>query len=370
MNKKSLFLSIIIVLQIFNYGFSLRMNQSKTTYTINQEELKFAQFKINFNKIYASAEDPMRFQIYKENLLKLEKLQKVTNAFDPNTNVVFGETIFFDMSAEEFLARSTGLIIDDQFRAILSKTTVKSTRSKSNVEIAENSITTSLGEPLNWVTMEKVTEIKDQKNCGSCWAFAINAVLESASLIKYGKYINLSEQHLVDCASGDYISGCNGASPYYALDWIKKNGGLTLENYYPYSGLKETCTVNESPLVINVESFNYLYMGQVSQIITLLRKGVLQIVVNSLGPIQFYKGGILSVPKTECDPKNLNHAVNLVGFGIETLSGEPYWIIRNSWGTEWGEKGYIRIAARDRFDQSNIAGVCGCNSLVIYAFID
>jgi cathepsin L len=195
----------------------------------------------------------------------------------------------------------------------------------------------------DWRTSKCVTAVKDQGGCGSCWAFGSAETLESHTCLhgKTGALPILSPQQLVDCAPNPNhcggTGGCEGSIPELAYDWVKKHG-LASEADYPYNGNDGQCKTTAKPAAsvtgyVNVPSNNY------TAVMEALQQGPLAITV-AAEPWEFYDGGVF----TECphDDIDLDHVVQLVGYGT-TITKKDYWIVRNSWGGEWGENGYIRI---------------------------
>uniref|UniRef100_A0A914CG44 ShKT domain-containing protein n=1 Tax=Acrobeloides nanus TaxID=290746 RepID=A0A914CG44_9BILA len=180
----------------------------------------------------------------------------------------------------------------------------------------------------DWRTYNKVTSVKNQGNCGSCWAFATTAVVESAWAIKNGSLLNLSEQNLVSCISQN--SGCQGGYPPYALVYTRTQG-ITSEAAYPYTASNGTCTTVAGKTVTT----DWWYVGT--------NESELTNQVVTQGPLVYrvYK------PNTsECQTAANNgagHAITVVGYGTDTASGYPYWLIKNSWGTGWGNAGYFKL---------------------------
>jgi len=204
---------------------------------------------------------------------------------------------------------------------------------------------------VDWSALGAVTPVKNQGSCGSCWSFSATGGLEGAYFLKYGKLLSFSEQELVSCDNTD--SGCNGGWMDNAFAWVTNNGGLTTEDQYPYtSGTTQasgTCQRTGYTLVPEVapKSFTDVTAGSVTALMSAVAQQPVSIAIqaNQLA-FQSYSGGVLT---GRCG-KNLDHGVLAVGYG--TLNGVDYWKVKNSWGTSWGEAGYILI-------ERSSADLCG-----------
>jgi len=206
---------------------------------------------------------------------------------------------------------------------------------------------------IDWRQKGAVNKVQDQGQCGSCWAFSATAAMEGAHFVATGKLLKLSEQQFVSC--DPQSDGCDGGLEVYAFDYAKKNP-QELETDYPYksgSGRTGKCTADKAKEIVTAESYAVVKPKSVDQLKAALAKGPTCVSVDAEdNQFMFYKGGILS--STTCGGKNpdLDHAITAVGFGSE--NGKGYFIVRNSWGTSWGESGYIRMS-------SDVGGngVCG-----------
>merc|ERR1719454_2487657 len=203
---------------------------------------------------------------------------------------------------------------------------------------------------MDWRSRGAVNSVKNQARCGSCWAFGATAVTEFAHFHAAGKLERLSEQQLVSCEPKSH--GCNGGVQLWAFDYLKSSP-QTLESYYPYTsgqGKSGTCdTGMASSGKVRVTGTQFLQQNSKSQLMAALNKGVVTVTIEADKSVfQLYHSGILDT--TACGT-NLDHAVAAVGYGTE--GGKEYYIVRNSWGPAWGDKGYIKIAAVDG------AGICG-----------
>ena len=196
-------------------------------------------------------------------------------------------------------------------------------------------------EELDWRNKGAVNPIKNQGSCGSCWAFSAIQNCESSEFLKYNKLYQFSEQSLVDCVTAD--AGCNGGLPSDAFTYIidECNGKVMLEDDYPYLGIDDTCKFDINKAIGHFTSYIEIKQGSESDLAEKCQNyGPLSIGIDaSQISFQLYNGGIYNEQK--CSSVFLDHGVGLVGYGSD--DGVKYWIVRNSWGTGWGENGYIRI---------------------------
>uniref|UniRef100_A0A668V0L9 Cathepsin L.1 n=1 Tax=Oreochromis aureus TaxID=47969 RepID=A0A668V0L9_OREAU len=210
----------------------------------------------------------------------------------------------------------------------------------------------ALPDTVDWRDKGYVTEVKDQKQCGSCWAFSATGALEGQHFRKTGKLVSLSEQQLVDCSSNFGNSGCMGGWMDFAFKYIKYNRGIDTEESYPYEAKNGLCRYNH-------DSIGATCSGYI--IVKRFEEQALKEAVATVGPIsvtidasrpsfQLYESGVYY--DDGCGSIFLNHAVLAVGYGTE--NGHDYWLVKNSWGLGWGEKGYIRMS-RNKKNQCGIA---------------
>lgn len=211
---------------------------------------------------------------------------------------------------------------------------------------------------VNWITEGAVTPVKDQGQCGSCWSFSTTGALEGVYFIEHGKLVSFSEQQLVDCdnlKNGGRDHGCNGGLMDNAFSWISKNGGLCKEADYPYisgngntQACKTTCqTVSYSQIQ------NWVDVPKTDQaLMTAIAQQPVSIAIEAdQRDFQLYTSGVFT---GKCGT-TLDHGVLVIGYGSE--NGQDYYLVKNSWGTSWGDNGYIKLGRGPQYN--NGQGQCG-----------
>jgi hypothetical protein len=279
-------------------------------------EYLFTAWVNEYGKSYETSEFFNRFNIWKANLDVIRE----HNA--KNESWTMGMNEFGDMTWAEFKSIYVGGTKPVPREYIRSKNYPE--------EITGRTIPASL----DWRTQNAVTPVKNQGQCGSCWAFSTTGSVEGAHAISTKNLVSLSEQQLMDCASSYGNQGCNGGLMDDAFEFIIKNGGICSEASYPYKGVEGSCkTCTE---VATISSYVDNPSGNENNLSTLIQNGPVSIAIEAdQSAFQFYSGGVFSAA---CG-HNLDHGVLIVGYG--TLSSKPYWIVKNSWGATWGMQGYI-----------------------------
>ncbi|KAL4429750.1 hypothetical protein ABPG74_004387 [Tetrahymena malaccensis] len=276
-------------------------------------------WKKTYHKRYADPDlEEYRLQVFTSNLEYVKQ----------DTTGTLGITEFFDLT-------------DDEFSAIYL------TENFSQNEITAEDIPIDPSTNINWVVKNKVTEVKYQGKCGSCWTFSATGAVESALIIagKAEQTIDLSEQQLIDCCGQSYGNkGCRGGFKQQAFNYIYQNS-ITTEQNYPYKAMEQKCITDKSALSPNYTISDYKQVDISTQ--ALAQALLVQPIAISVDAKQFkyYTGGIFS----SCDKTIHNHAVLLVGFQ------DNAWIVKNSWGTQWGENGYIRLKNGNTCGLANLA---------------
>lgn len=316
----------------------------------------YNDFLVKYEKTYASnpTEYEARFRIFKDNIQRAYAYSKL------DSSASYGVTQFSDMTPQEFAMYYRGTPrTPEQMRASLKNVQSAPTERKFN----------DLPTSFDWRDKGAVSKVKNQGMCGSCWAFSTVANVESVHFLKKGSLDLFSEQVLVDCdrtcdpdAPKDCDEGCNGGLMHLAMTYIQKEG-LPTEDAYPYTARDGTCHYTHgNGTAVEITGFKFAPTDADGIASFLMEHGALSVALNA-EYLQFYTSGI-SDPLI-CDPKSLDHGVTMVGFGVgKNMWGTeiPYWIVKNSWGGSWGEKGYFRI--RKGKD------TCGIESYVVTSLID
>ena len=282
---------------------------------------KFAAWKAEFGKTYDTVEgDASALEAYIQN----DHIIEEHNA--KKLSYTLGHNAFSDMTWEEFSATHMGYL----------------NRAPKNVErgLVETN-TTALPDAVDWVAKGAVTPVKNQGRCGSCWAFSTTGSLEGAYQIATGKLTSLSEEDLVQCDTA-HDQGCRGGLMDDAFDYIEKNG-IAAEADYPYSsggGVTGSCnTAKSKATVVSLTGHTDVPKDDEDALRAAVAKQPVSIAIEAdKSAFQMYKSGILDNPA--CGTK-LDHGVLVVGYGTD--NGVDYWKVKNSWGTVWGEQGYIRM---------------------------
>ncbi|XP_076127252.1 digestive cysteine proteinase 2 isoform X2 [Alosa pseudoharengus] len=203
-------------------------------------------------------------------------------------------------------------------------------------------------ESLDWRLYGAVTPVKDQAICGSCWSFATAGSLEGALFLKTGVQQVLSEQMLVDCTWGYGNNGCDGGEEWRAYEWLMKHGGIsTTDDYGAYTGMNGFCHYNTSKLTARVKSYTNVTSGDAQALkVALFKNGPNAVSIDAAHKsFTFYSHGVYYEPACKNGTDDLDHAVLAVGYGV--LDNQPYWLVKNSWSSYWGNSGFILMSMKE-----------------------
>jgi len=293
------------------------------------EEQSFVGWMRQNNHLYTGEEYKLRLGIYLTN-------QRKVREFNSNSEHSF-----------KIGMNKLSALTPSEYRSLLGdRTDAKPVKATSRAS-------TPNGDSVDWRKKGVVNHIKDQGQCGSCWTFGAVQTLESNYAIKNGKLPVFSEQNLVDCVTSCY--GCGGGLAREALSYVleNQNGKIMLESDYPYRAVQQACKYDSSKAFnTGIKSVAFTTPNSESDLAAKVESvGPVSISIDaSHSSFQLYTGGIYD--ETACSSVSLDHAVGCVGFGKE--GGQNYWIVRNSWGEDWGESGYIRMI-KDKNNQCGVA---------------
>jgi len=203
----------------------------------------------------------------------------------------------------------------------------------------------------DWRTKNAVTPIKNQGQCGSCWSFSTTGSTEGCHAISTGTLVSLSEQNLMDCSDSYGNQGCDGGLMTQAMQYIIANNGVDTEASYPYTAEDGTCSFNAANVGATLKSFTNVNQGDENDLQVKVAQGPTSVAIDaSQNSFQFYSGGVYYEPA--CSSTQLDHGVLAIGWGTD--SGSQFWLVKNSWGTDWGMQGFIEMS-RNRNNNCGIA---------------
>jgi len=306
-----------------------------------EHEFLFTKWAQQHGKTYTSPQETIhRYNIFKSNMDTI----RAHNAAKKSHTLAMNR--YGDLTNAEFKAQFNGFVpIDNSFL-----------REKNTAQLP----TSNLPKEIDWTTSGKVTPVKDQGQCGSCWAFSSTGSLEASYAISNNvsgsDLISLSEQQLVDCSTAQGNQGCNGGLMDQAFQYVISNKGLGSESDYPYKAVDGTCQSVTSQICIT--GYTDVTVNSEDALQAAVAKQPVSVAVDASGlDWQFYSSGVMS----DACGTQLDHGVLAVGYG--TVGGVDYWKVKNSWAATWGMEGYVLLK---RGTGTGNPGECGITMAASY----
>jgi len=291
----------------------------------------FRNFMHKYKKSYHHDEFRSRYANFKTIMDFVDQHNKLGKSYTVGINQ------FSDLTGTEFAQYYLGLNMPSQIPAAKSLT----------------SPNPSLPSSFDWRTKGAVTPIKDQGQCGSCWAFSTTGSVEGCHFLATNNLVSISEQNLVDCSGAQGNMGCDGGLMTSAMDYIIANGGIDTEVSYPYTAQDGTCHYSAGNSGATLKSYVNVNSGDENDLQTKVYTGPTSVAIDaSHVSFQTYRTGVYD--EAQCSSSQLDHGVLAIGWGTDSTSGKDYWIVKNSWGTGWGQSGFIWMS-RNKSNQCGIA---------------
>jgi len=318
--------------------------------------LQFQSFMEKFGKKYeTTAEYDHAFDNFKATLKRLD-------AFTAKGQEGYGITKFADLSKDEFRARylmpkgNAAANVAQMKKRFAVHPAASTHKRHKHVKAAPPTM-------WNWVDEGATTPVKDQEQCGSCWAFSVTENFESMTFLKTKNLPVLGPQQLVDC--DPQSQGCGGGWTYWAFEYLLTAGGQESEADYPYTAVNGQCAFEASKIAAYISNYTFATNPCESGSCP-VQDDLLRTQLYNIGPLSICVDaetwsdwtGPTPMPSSECpgDADDIDHCVQLVGFN---WGSSPYWIARNSWNTDWGLEGFIYLQAG--------YNTCGLGNVVTYA---
>jgi cathepsin L len=312
--------------------------------TLEGDQLIFQKYVKQHGKKYSGAEYQRRFAIFQAHLDVI--LQHNAEASAGKHSFRLGTTKFADMTNEEYRRHVLGY-----------KNKASEARNAPIVHYPPSSrVRTLLPDSVDWRTQGIVTGVKDQGQCGSCWAFSAVGAMEGAHAQATKQLVSLSEQELVDCVAGGADTCTTGGEMQQGYDYVISAGGADTEASYPYTATSgNACKFSKDNVGATFSSYVNVTSGDESALQSAAAGRVVAVAIDASSLwFQLYSSGVYDDSSCKNTEADLDHGVLVVGYGHDATSSKDYWIVKNSWGGFWGQSGYIWMS-RNKANQCGIA---------------
>jgi len=307
-----------------------------------ETQFLFTKWVQQHSKKYEATEFFHRYQVFKANLEMINSHNSQGRSWDMEMNS------FGDLTTEEFKEMMGYNHIQRPHATKMNAADLSGVQPEADFD---------------WRSRGAVTGVKDQAQCGSCWAFSTTGSIEGAWFLSKANLLSLSEQELVDCAGSYGNLGCNGGLMDYAFEYAMKSG-LAAEDDYKYTARDGSCRASSTARTLpagGLSSYKDISANSEADLIAAINIGPVSVAIEAdQSGFQFYKSGVFD---GVCGT-NLDHGVLAVGYGTD--SGKDYWTVKNSWGVGWGDQGYIRLV-RGKEKQGGQCGILMASSYPVVA---
>jgi len=307
-------------------------------FTEVEYQSSFGAWMRSFQKSYGAEEFQPRYLAFKDNMDFVEKWNSEGHSSEVGLNK------FADLTNEEYRSIYLGTKVDEA--KMIRRLAVAAALPQPNIVNAPVSI--------DWRTNGSVTPVKDQGQCGSCWSFSTTGSVEGQHQLKTGNLVSLSEQNLMDCSTAQGNQGCNGGLMDDAFKYIISNNGIDTEASYPYTEKDGTCHYSAANRGATISSYKDVTAGSEAALLDASATvGPISVAIDaSKASFQLYTKGVYHA--LLCSATRLDHGVLVVGYGVDSDNNDAYWLVKNSWGGDWGQQGYIWMS-RNRNNNCGIA---------------
>ena len=335
--------SLLAVSGILVLGVVLTLCYFSTLHVQRTDEFaaenEFKAFAVKYGKSYKDDKElQFRLQLY------LKTLEFISNHNAQNSAFSLEINEFADLTEEEF--REKYLMTFPESRP-------------KKLQASTNLPTKDLPETVDWVTYGAVSGIENQGSCGGCWAFATVGAIEGLHFIQNKTLYQLSAQQLIDCSSDFGNEGCNGGLMDDGFRYVMYAGGVETEKDYPFRRYGGKCQADPKKFVAGIKGYADVQPRNEMQLKAAVAQQPVAVGIQAnQGSFMYYHKGVV---ESGCG-SSLDHAVLVVGYGEE--DGKPYWLVKNTWGPYWGEKGFVKILREDA--NNSTPGMCGIASMPSY----